>query len=438
MSTRRIGLGGAVVTLVGYVVGASIFVLPADLMAGAGAGVVLSYLLAAVPAVFTCVAGAVIGNAFPVSGASYVGVRETISPAAAFLTAWLILCAAALGAALVAYGFADYVSAIWPAVPTRLCALGVVAAFIVLNLTPVTVTVWAQGAMVLALCLILAGFAVAGLARGDWSQAANLMPHGPGPVLTGAVAASFSYAGLQVIIDIGGEIRDPGRTIPRALALSFVCVLMLYIGFVLALVLLATPADSRSSTALVARIADREFGATVSRLIVLAALVAAATSINGILFTQSRDVRALAIDGRLPRALASERGGIPRAAVVALGALALLATSAGATIREYAVLAAMCMMAVQGILGIAALRVPARAARAWQQSEFRLSSGWLAFFGWGLVVLSALFFALAMAQRPASGVSFAAVVVVGGIVFRWHRAGADAVSAGRAAGGDHG
>ena len=66
MHERRIGLWGAVATLVGYVIGASIFVLPAQLLPSTGAGVILSYLVAAIPAIFTCVAGAVVGNAFPV------------------------------------------------------------------------------------------------------------------------------------------------------------------------------------------------------------------------------------------------------------------------------------------------------------------------------------------------------------------------------------
>ena len=418
MSERRIGLWGAVATLVGYVIGASIFVLPAELLPTAGAGVILSYAIAAIPAVFTCVAGAVIGNAFPVSGASYVGVRETVSPLAAFLTAWLIICAAALGTALVAYGFVDYVSYFWPAVSVRWCALGVVVAFVALNLTPVSVTVAAQGAMVVLFVVVLTAFAVGGLTTGDWSRAADLMPTGPAPVLAGAVAAYFSYAGLQVLIDIGGEIRDPGRNIPRTLAISFALVLALYVFFVLAIVLLADGQTSPSATALVGRLAEQHFGTAFAQAIVVSALLAAATSINGILFTQARDVRALAEDGRLPHVLAAASSGIPRAAVLALGGLALAATAAGASIRDYAVLVALCMMLVQAVLGVAVLKIPTRARDAWEQSAFRPSPRVLQFFGWGLIIVSVAFFIMATLQSPASLVPLAVVVAAGLLIHR--------------------
>ncbi|MFN8575083.1 MAG: APC family permease [Gemmatimonadaceae bacterium] len=413
MNDRRIGLGGAVATLVGYVIGASIFVLPAELLPSTGAGVVLAYLIAAIPAVFTCIVSAVLGNAFPVSGASYVSVRDTLSPRIAFLTAWLIVVAAAIGAALVAYGLADYASYFWPSLSPRWCALIVVGAFILLNLTSVTVAVAAQGAMVVLFVIVIAIFSAGGLVAGDWSRVSPLAPHGLGSVLTGAVAAYFSYAGLQVLIDIGGEVRDPQRTIPRALALSFTVVLLLYLFFVLAVVLLSGDANEAQPGALVGRLAERHFGPTLARGLVLSALLAAATSIHGILFTQARDVNALALDGRLPSVIASPPGAIPRPAVVLLGALALLATAVGASIREYAVTTAMCMMAVQGVLGVAALRLPARAPDAWRASSFQLGPTKLMLAGGGLIVISALFFVLAALQQPVSLMVFAVIVVAG-------------------------
>lgn len=421
MHERRIGLWGAVATLVGYVIGASIFVLPAELLPSTGAGVILSYVIAAIPAVFTCVAGAVVGNAFPVSGASYVGVRETISPFFAFLTAWLIVCAGAIGAALVAYGFVDYLAFFWPGLDARACAVAVVVAFVLLNLTPVTVTVAVQGAMVVFFAVVLAAFAAGGIVAGDWSQLTPMVPHGWSPVLTGAVAAYFSYAGLQVLIEVGGEIKDPGRTIPRALAISFAVVLALYLCFVVAVVLLHDAATPVSANALVGRIAESHFGAGFARAVVVSALLAAATSVNGIFFTQARDVRALALDGRLPRVLASDQGGIPRAAVLALGGASLVATAAGASIRDYAILTAMCMMTVQAMLGISALRLPKQAPEAWRTSPFKPSPAVLGFFGWGLVIISLAFFALAVLQSPRSVLTYAGALAAGAALYRIQR-----------------
>jgi APA family basic amino acid/polyamine antiporter len=419
MSERRIGMWGAVATLVGYVIGASIFVLPAQLLPTLGAGVILAYVVAAVPAVFTCLAGAVIGNTFPVSGASFVAVRDTLGRQAAVVVGWLLIWAAAIGTALVAHGLADYAAFVWPGIDTRVAALGAVAAFMLVNLTPASVTVGVQGAMVLGFAVVIAAFAAAGLGRGEWASLAAMERADTGELLGGAVAAYFSYAGLQVLIDIGGEVRDPGRTIPRALALSFAIVLLLYVGFITALVLLAgAQGTDLLAPALIGRVAEQAFGGWAGQAIVWSALLAAATSINGILFTQARDLQALAADGCLPRGLAATTNGVPRPAVLALGGMALFATAFGASVRDYAVLTALCLMAIQGALGLVVLRIPSRAAAAWSGSAFRPSGGAMAMIGWGLVVVSGLFFLVGATQSTGNLAWFAGLLASGMVVAR--------------------
>ncbi len=105
---RKIGLAGAVFTLVGYVIGASIFILPGQLAAEAGPGSVLAYLIAGVLAAIACVAGAAIGSAVPVSGAANVAAARVLAPIFGFMGVWLILVAVAISIALVGFGLADY------------------------------------------------------------------------------------------------------------------------------------------------------------------------------------------------------------------------------------------------------------------------------------------------------------------------------------------
>ncbi|MEO8501229.1 MAG: hypothetical protein ABI565_09965, partial [Vicinamibacteria bacterium] len=75
----RIGLGEAVFALVGYIIGGSIFILPGALAGRVGPGAFVAYLLAAVVALFICVASAEIGSAFPMSGGTYVAVSSVVS-----------------------------------------------------------------------------------------------------------------------------------------------------------------------------------------------------------------------------------------------------------------------------------------------------------------------------------------------------------------------
>ena len=423
VAERRIGFWGSVATLVGYVIGASIFVLPAELLPETGPGAVLSYLLAGIPAVFTCVTAAVLGNALPVSGASYVAVRRCVSPAAGFSAAWLITVAAALGISLVAYGFVDYVRYFAPSLDARWTAMAVVALFGAMNLTPVSLTVAVQGVLVVIFLVVLVAFTAGGLVMGDWSRLSPLLPNGFAPVATGALAAYFSYAGLQVLIDIGGEIRDPARTIPRALAASFAIIFVVYCAFVVSLSLTLPASGVGPASAAVGRAAATLFPAWFATAVVVSAILAAVTSINGVLFTQARDLQALAADGYLPAALAarSEATRVPGRAVVALTALSILAVSRGASIRDYAVTTALCMMAVQALLGMAAWRLPDVLPEAWHASAFRLAIGAHRFFSGGLVVVSLVFFAVGVVQSGSNALAFLALWGMGGVYYAARR-----------------
>ena len=196
-SRRTIGLGGAVFTLVGYVIGASIFGLPGQLAAEAGPAAFVSYLIAGGLAAVSCLVGASIGSTVHVSGAGNIAVARTLGPMYGFLGVWITLVAVVISIALVAYGLADYVAYFWPSIDRRWVALASVALFAVLNLTTVPLAVSVQIAMTV-------GF------------------------LSGAVLAFFSYAGITVITELGGEIKNPARTIPLTLLIGFLVVLTSY------------------------------------------------------------------------------------------------------------------------------------------------------------------------------------------------------------------
>ena len=74
--SRTINLPAAAFLIIGYVVGATIFILPGSLAADAGPAIYIAYLMAAVPAVFACFVMAVIGSAIPASGSLYLIIRD--------------------------------------------------------------------------------------------------------------------------------------------------------------------------------------------------------------------------------------------------------------------------------------------------------------------------------------------------------------------------
>jgi APA family basic amino acid/polyamine antiporter len=416
---RTIGLPGAVFTLVGYVVGASIFVLPGQLAARAGPGLFLAYLLAGGLAALTCLAAAHVGSTLPVSGAAYVAVSRTVGPAWGFLVIWYTLAAVVVAEALVAYGLADYLAYFLPGLPRTATAVAAVVAFGVLNLISVRGAVAAQVAMTATLLVIILGFGVAAVAHVEPSHLSPLLPNGLGGLMITAVTAYFSFTGFTVIGEIAEEIRDPGRTIPRALALSFLVVTLAYV-----LIAIAVPGllDWRSLAevpAPVATAAETFLPRAGVGVIAVGAVLAAATSIHGMLLVQSRDVLALARDRLFPEMLARVQAGsgIPMPAVILLTTLSVAGVLAGGTILEYALVAVLGVMVVQALMGLAVVRLP----RAEEAGRFGLGPVARHRLGRALFVVSLLFAGVGAAGGGRGLSAFAVLSVLGAVYYQARR-----------------
>ena len=425
--TRSVGAVGAAVTLIGFVIGISIFILPGALAASTGPAVVLSYLMAAVLAVFTCVVAAQLGVVFPVSGASFVAVSSLVSPFWGFILVWMMFGGVAVGAALLAFGFADYLRVFLPSVDRGVAAAGIIVGLGGLNLLGIRDTVIGQTLMVAAFMLALAVFCVAGLWHVDTRLLHPFAPNGLGPVVMAAIPAAFSYSGFVLIMEIGGEVKDPVRNIPRALALSFGVVLVTYTFVSLTLTGLIPWQELGASEAPVSEAAARMLPDWLAQYVTLTTIAAAATSINALLLAYSRDVLALARVRLLPSLLGriSARHGEPVYGVIFLTALSLAALLLGGNIAEYATLAVVSMLVLQILIGMAVLVLPWRMPERYAAPAFRLPVWLIVFFSAGLVLLSVGFLVIALwgttQVMTAAGAFAAAGACYYGLRHRWLR-----------------
>jgi APA family basic amino acid/polyamine antiporter len=421
--TRRIGAVGATTMLVGFVIGISIFILPGTLAVTAGPAVIVSYFLAALLAVFSCVIAAQLGVAFPVSGGSFVAISRLLSPFSGFIAVWIIIGAGAVAVALLAYGFADYAASIWPAVDRRVAALLLVAALGGLNLTGIRDTVLGQGVMVALFMTALTVFCAYGLANIDPENLRPFAPNGLAPVVVATIPAFFSYTGFMVIIEIGGEIREPQRNIPRALAFSFVIVLITYSLVALAIVGVVPWRELGDVAAPVHAAASRIMPSAAVTAITLTALAAAASSINILLLGYSRDLYALARAGVLPAILArlSRRHGEPGNCVLLFVVIALSIVTAGGSVTDFATLTVVGMLLLQIALGMAALKMPRKTGIRLPLSEFHLRGPLLLFFAVGLIVVSLMFLAVVLLDSPGLAAVAAGYVGAGAIFYLGRR-----------------
>jgi len=421
MTERVIGLPGAVATIVGFVIGASIFVLPGTIAASAGPGVVLVYLIASLLGLFSCFVGAQIGAAYPQSGASVVAVTALLGPSWGFLLVWLLVGASAVGVSLLASGFAEYLS---PWVPLSNTVLASIAIVIIglLNLFGVRGSTWMQGVMVLAFLLALGAFVGFGLPACEPRLLTPFLPNGWWPVWLGVLPAYFSYAGFMVIIELAGEIKRPERTIPLALLLSFTVVVVCYSLVSLTLVGLVPWQSLAQDTAPISSAASLVFSKPLAMAIALTAIAAAASSINGVLLGYSRDVAALLQGFEFWRRLIGAESGRGEAAgVVIIAGVSLFGVLGGSSISSLAVQAVVGILLVQCLLAVSLLLLPRLDPARLQAAGFRLPSKMLPVAAWGMMGSSVVALGLLLATSPTQGLIALVYLVLGVTAYRMSR-----------------
>ncbi|MCL7459354.1 APC family permease [Micromonospora sp. MSM11] len=224
---RRLGAGDAVVIGLGSMLGAGVFVVFAPAAAAAGgAGLLAALVLAGLIAFCNATSSARLAARYPESGGTYVYGRERLGPFAGFLAGWGFVVGKTASCAAMALTIGAY---LWPG-QARLVAVGAVAAVTAVNLRGVGKTATATKALVAVVLAVLALVAVAGAVGGDVAldRLGDLGGGGRG-VLTAAGLLFFAFAGYARIATLGEEVRDPERTIPRAVPLALGVVLAVYL-----------------------------------------------------------------------------------------------------------------------------------------------------------------------------------------------------------------
>ena len=233
---RGIGTAGLVASIVNVVVGSAIFTLPAVVAMEAGAASPIAYLVCAVIMAGVVVCFAEAGSRVPTSGGAYGTVEAAFGPAAAYVVGALLVTTSALASGGIASALADMIGAVVPEVTGAVPRAGVILAIYALvtwaNLSNVrrTARIITVATVVKIIPLML--FALLGLLT--LGHPAPVGPPSTPITLSGfgraSIVALFAFEGLETALMNSGEVRDPNRTVPRALFLSMLFVLALYLG----------------------------------------------------------------------------------------------------------------------------------------------------------------------------------------------------------------
>lgn len=285
--TRSLTLTDAVFVGLGSMIGAGVFAVFAPAAAAAGSALLVSLVIAGVIACCNALSSAWLAAKYPQSGGTYVYGRERLGRIWGDLAGWAFVLGKTASCAAMALTVGTYVGAPKPV------AVAAIVALTVLNLTGVQKSALATRIIVVAVVVVLALTAVTAQ---DAAEPADFLPTG---ILPAAALLFFAFAGYARIATLGEEVKEPERTIPRAVVISLAITLVVY-AVVAVVALNALGSDLATKT-----LAD--VSPALAPVIRVAACLAALGSLLSLQLGVSRTALAMARDRRLPKQLADLR-----------------------------------------------------------------------------------------------------------------------------------
>lgn len=325
-------------------IGVGIFLAPADMARSLGSPfwALVVWLGVGLAALCGALCYGELSARWPEAGGGYVYLREAWGPAVAFLYGWksLLVMDPGLTAALGA-GVAGYAAGLMPLSAAGQKAVAVVA---ILALASVNVMGVRIGGGVLqgltALKLALLGVIVFWGFLGGHGSFSNFLPFfeaRPGSdalvagLAGGVVSAFFAFGGFWDVAKLAGEVKEPARNLPRALAGGVAIVSVVYVLTTAVFFYLVPLEQAVSGQALAASVGLALFGAAGGRVFAAVVVIAVLGSLAAVLMAAPRVVHAMARDGVVPRWLGEIHPhlGTPARATALQAALACLFVGLG-------------------------------------------------------------------------------------------------------------
>ena len=308
-------------------IGAGVFSAFTPAAAAAGSGLLVGLVVAAFVAWCNATASAQLAAQYPTSGGTYVYGRERLGPWWGFAAGWGFVVGKTASCAAMALTVATYAVG-GDARATRFLAIAAVVGLTVVNLRGITKTArLATVLVVLTVALLGVSLVVVGVGNRTWHSPFESMATASAyGILQSAGLLFFAFAGYARIATLGEEVRDPEKTIPRAIprALGLVVVLYAVVGLVLLAVL--GPSGVAASAVPLLAAAEQAGVGWIGAAVRVAAVLASLGALLGLVAGVSRTMLAMARERDLPRLLArvDERRGVPQAAQVAVCVVVVL------------------------------------------------------------------------------------------------------------------
>jgi APA family basic amino acid/polyamine antiporter len=330
---RRLGLADAVFIGLGSMVGAGVFAAFSPAAQAAGSGLLIGLVVAAFVAFCNASSSAQLAAVYPTSGGTYAFGRARLGPWWGFFAGWDFVIGKTASCAAMALTFAAYAA---PAGWEKPVAVAAVLGLAAVNYRGITRTARLTRIIVVVVLLCLAVAVAAGLVgafANEGSDSSTRLLSEPGEPLIGGLLAEgwygilqsagllfFAFAGYARIATMGEEVRDPARTIPRAIAIALAIAVVIYGVVAVTLLVALGPAGIASSTEPLRDLAGLAEWRWAEPVVRVGAAAASLGALLALIAGIGRTTLAMAREADLPRWLAAvhPRFGVPHRAEVAL------------------------------------------------------------------------------------------------------------------------
>jgi basic amino acid/polyamine antiporter, APA family len=310
---------------VGLILGAGIYVIIGDVAGIAGNAMWISFIVAAVIALFTGLSYAELSSVFPKSASEYVFAKNVFgNHFIALVVGCLIIFVAIVSAATVAVGFSGYFSTIFfPQFHPVLVAVVLITVLSFINFYGISESVWINTAFTFIevaglVIIILAGFWLGSPTNTNYFEIPDKTSSYPltpsasslsysliiGAILGGSGLIFFAYYGFENVVNIADETKNPAKVIPKALLISIVVTTVFYILVAVSTSALVGWKELSLSEAPLSLAAEKAFGRLGVFVLSLIAVFATSNTALMMLISGSRIIYGMARDHSFPITLA--------------------------------------------------------------------------------------------------------------------------------------
>ncbi|MCL4373313.1 MAG: amino acid permease [Candidatus Marsarchaeota archaeon] len=323
---RALTFFDALMINLGAIIGAGIFVIIGLAVNAAGPAIVIAIALAAIVSLLSGLSFSEIALHVAKEGGVYEYAKDAFAPSAGFLAGWMWTIGNVIAIAAVGLSFGSYFNLlIGSTMPSAYYAIAAIIAFAVINILGIKHSARTIAAMVGINLLVLSLFVAFSILHFNVANLSNFAPNGANGILAGSALIFFAFTGFSRVTTVSDEVKDPRRTIPKAIIASIIISSLLYVLIALGAVGLVPYQQFEHSAAPLSYAIGSLHIAALSIAVAIGGVVATA----GVVFTGilgvSRVFFAMGRDNELPKKLSYiDRFSTPINAIALSSVLAVL------------------------------------------------------------------------------------------------------------------